>query len=218
MKSSSPNPSTKKRPTANSFTLSPRQKWWLRTELFVPELLLQLSRAQLPAIFYHLPSKTAFSQHTRLKQHIRLCHPRHTVQRSHQGDSPWLEATSVCNPKERDPCYTALERLQGQPLPTGLIYPRQQGPHVSLHLIPSPVLPCEYFVFTEYCSSAMGLLFPMSHYCRGDHSVSCGCSAASTLLHSFLSPKLEPSLGVGRVDRLVQKLRISEYCLQPIQS
>lgn len=169
----------------------------------MPELLLQLSRAQLPAIFYHLPSKTAFSQPTRLKQHTRLCHPRHTVQHSHQRDSPRLDATSACSPNERDPCYSALERLQGQPLHTGPIYSRQQGPDVLFHLIPSPVPPWEHSVFTKYCSSAMGLLFPMSHYCRGDHSASCGCSAASALLHSLLSPKLEPSLGaVGRVDRL----------------
>lgn len=88
MKSPSPNPSTKKSPAANSFTLSPRQKWWLRTELFVPELLLQLSRAQLPAIFNHLPPKAAFSQPKCLKQRTRLCYPRHAAQRSQRGIHP----------------------------------------------------------------------------------------------------------------------------------
>ena len=39
----------------------------------------------------------------------------------------------------------------------------------------------------------MELLFPVSHYCRGDHSASCGCSAAHALLPSFL-PKTSATL------------------------
>lgn len=88
MKSPFPSPSTKKSHTANSFTLSPRQKWWLRTKLFVPELLLPPSRAQLPAIFNRVPSKTAFSQPECLKQRTRLCYPRHAAQRGQWGIHP----------------------------------------------------------------------------------------------------------------------------------
>lgn len=88
IKSPSPNPSTKTSPTANSFTRSPRQKWWLRTDLFVPERLLQLSRAQLPTIFNHPPSQAAFSQPECLKGGRRLCYPWHAAQHSQHGIHP----------------------------------------------------------------------------------------------------------------------------------
>lgn len=91
---------------------------------------------------------------------------------------------------------SALERPQGQPLHTGTTSPHRDntlGARKDLMSL-SSLFPHQFLLVNILCSqntvsniepksfSAMGLLFPVSHHCSSDHSMSCGCSA----LHSFL--------------------------------
>lgn len=143
--------------------------------------LLQLSRAELPAPVHHLPPTSyqgeCWNQHTRLLS-------RHCLSTAKE-DSHRLEVTLK---------GTLDSQCSGEA--TGATSPHRDntlGARKDLMSL-SSLFPHQFFLVNILCSqntvsniepksfSAMGLLFPVSHHCSSDHSMSCGCSA----LHSFL--------------------------------
>lgn len=176
-----PQPLHKEKPTANSFTLSPRQEWWLRTKLFVPDVLLQLSIALLPALFNHLPSKAAFSQSQYLKQRTRLCYPRHAAWHSQGGIHPaWRQPQHAALKKRTlwDGWGTTTLHRDNIPPATRTWY-LSTSYSLALFLCVHKIL---VLIHSPGVALQWGCFFQCLITRRGDHSVSCGCSA----LHSFL--------------------------------
>lgn len=142
MKGSSPSHSTESS-RAKGFTLSPRQKWWLRMSCLWT--LLQLSRAELPATLHHLPPPTASCQGEYWSQR-RRCYPGTAPAQPRRIHTGWSDL-------ERDTTLPVLWKGHRDNLSTqGQHTWGKKGPDVSLQLIPSSVPPCEHFVFTKKCS------------------------------------------------------------------
>lgn len=159
----------------------------------MPELLLQPSRAQLLAAFHHQPSKAAFSQPECLKWHTSCVIPGMLPNAASQGFTQTRDNLST-QPCVRETLVAALRWGCREHFST-------QGQHtwgnkdlMSL----STLFPCLFLLVNISCSlntvpntkpkssSLMRRIFPVPHYYRGDHSASCGCSAARVLLHGFL--------------------------------
>lgn len=187
---------------------------WLRMSCLWT--LLQLSRAQLPATLHHLPSIAAFSQGECWIQHMRLL-SRHTA-----PAQPRRIHTAWRQPREGHLTPSALERPQEQPLHTGTTYLQQERTwyisSVYSRIYSSLWAFCIHKIVFLTLSPRASLQWGCFFQCLITVVVITQCHVAAQHCTAF-SPKPSYAQGaVGRGNRLVQKIGISGYCLQTIQS
>lgn len=170
--------------------------------------LLQLSRAE-PATLHHLPPTSAFSQ--------GVLEPTHKAVTQAQCPSTAKEVTLKGTPDSQ-----CSGEATGTPLHTGTTYSQQEktsclSPAYSL-ICSSLWAFCVHKIVLLTHSPRASLQWGCFFQCLITVAVITECHVAAQHC-TAVSPKPSQAQGaVGRVNSLVQKLGISEYCLQIIKS